>query len=181
MASSSERDAAHAGPPPPDDVAIFYALIEKTVTAAALCRHARCAELAERAAKEAKGLYGENSLVVAQLRVGEAASLRSLALMARDPSEIAALRRRAWAGLVPVRALLLRRLEANTLLPGIVKEEERVFSVRTMEFNAKAKNMNEQISESDARRLADTLGYDALLDAVFQTLNLLMVLQITAP
>ena len=79
MASSSERDAARAPgappPPPPVEVAAFYALVEKKMTAEVLYRHARAAELSDRAATHAARLWGDKSLVVAHLRVSEVISL----------------------------------------------------------------------------------------------------------
>ena len=182
MASSSERDAARAPGrlPPPDDVAAFYALVEKTVTAAALCRHTRSAEFYERAAKHAERLYGENSLLVAQLRVGEVAALIRLTEEASDHSEKVTLFERAWASLFLMHNLLLRRLEANTLLPGTIKEEETIFEMRVIEFRAKKKKMSfEQIPEAVVRSVAETVGCNTLMDAVFQTLNMMMVLQNT--
>ena len=126
MASSSERGAARApgapppplSPPPPEGVAAFYALVEKQVTSGVLSRFARCAELSERAATHVIRLWGDNSLVVADLRVSEATALRNEALMSTSSAEQAALARRAWAIFVSVHALLLRRLADNTLLPG---------------------------------------------------------------
>ena len=69
MASSSERGAAWAPrpppQPPPEELAAFYALAQRKTTAAVLGRHARCAELCDRAAQHAATLWGNNSLVVA--------------------------------------------------------------------------------------------------------------------
>ena len=149
MASSSERGAARApgAPPPPlpphspEEVAAFYALVEKEATASALNRHARSAELSDRAAKHAARLWGNNSLVVADLRTSEAAALRGMALASTSSSEQEALRQRAWAILVPVHALLLRRLEDNTLLPGTIKEEEVTYGARTTAFAFKASDV----------------------------------------
>ena len=142
MASSSERGAARASgarrpllpPRPPEEVAAFYALLEKTITAGVLCRHARAAELCDRAARHAKKLWGENSFVVAHLRVDEAASLRSMASLSTSSPEQVALLRRAWAILVPLHTLLLCRLADNTLLPGTNKEEEVTYHARSQAF-----------------------------------------------
>ena len=180
MASSSERGAAWtpAAPPPPpppsppEEVAAFYALVEKQTTACVLCRHTRAAELCDRAARRAARLWGDNSLVVAELRVGEAASLQALANSSTSSSEKEALRRRTWAILVPVHALLLRRLADNTLLPGTIKEEEMTYGRRSQAFTWKAKD--EPVpSEAALQALGAVLGYDTPLDAVFVTLALL--------
>ena len=182
MASSSEDGAARApgAPPPPlpshppEELEAFYLLIEKQVTAAVLCRFSRCAELSERAARHAAArLWGNNSLVVAHLRMGEVASLRNLANASTSSSEKEALRQRARAILVPVHALLLRRLADNTLLPCTNREEEVTYYARAQAFGRKAKD--EPVpSEAVLQGLGVVLGYETLLVAVFHTLNLLM-------
>ena len=186
MASSSGRGTARAPaapaplpPPPPAEVAAFYALAEKQKIAEALSRDARCAELSDRSAKHAETLWGENSLVVADLRVGEAIALRSLAHVSTSSSEKRALLRRAWALLVPVNALVLRRLADNTLLPGTIKEEEVTYCARSQAFAWKAQD-NPVPSEAVLQGFGVVLGYTMLLRAVFQTLNLLVELQDTA-
>ena len=173
MASSSERGAAGATAPPtplpppsPEEVAAFYALVEKRVTAGELSRHARAAELCDRAARHAARQWGNNSLVVAHLRVSEAGSLRSLACVSTSSSEQEALCRRSWAILVPVHALLLRRLADNTLLPGTIKEEEVTYYARWQAFARKAQNKFVP-PEAALQGLGNTLGYETLLDAVF--------------
>ena len=105
-----------------------------------LSREARCAELSDRAASHAQRLWGNNSLVVAHLRVGEATALRYQALASTSSSEEEALRQRAWAILVPVHALLLRRLADITLLPGTMTKEEVSYWARSQAFALKAKD-----------------------------------------
>ena len=142
------------------------------MTAGVLCRYARCAELSERAARHAQRLWGEkNSLVVAELRVSEAASLREMANASTSSTEQEALRRRAWAILVPVHALLLRRLADNTLLPGTKTEEEVTYCARTQAFARKAKDET-VLSEAVLQCLRVVFGYEALLNAVLHTLAL---------
>ena len=183
MASSSERVAARAprAPhlplplPPPEELAAFYALVEKQVAAKVLSRDARCTELSERAARHAQRLWG-NSLVVAHLRVSEVISLRELARASTTNSEKEALWRRAWDLLVPVHALLLRRLADNTLLPGTIKEEEVTYAARSQAFYWKA--MDKPVpSAADLQGVGAVLGYEALLIAVYITLALLMDLR----
>ena len=183
MASSSERGTARAPaawppplpPPPPEEVAAFYALVEKRVTAGVLSRDAGCAELSERAARHAQRMWGDHSLVVAHLRVGEATVLRNLALASTSSSEKEVLWRRAWALLVPVHALLLRRLADNTLLPGTNTEEEVTYFARAQAFGYKA--MDKPVpSDAVLQDMGLVLGYETLLNAVYQTLNLLIVL-----
>ena len=183
MASSSERGAARAPgappppplpPPPPEEVA-FYALVEKQTTACVLSRHTRAAELSERAAKHAERLWGDNSLAVADLRVNEVAFLREVAYTLTSYSEQGALRRWAWAILIPVHALLLRRLADNTLLPGTIKEEEVTYYARSLAFVFKAKD--EPVpSDAVLQGLGVVLGYTTLLDTVCGTLGLLIEL-----
>ena len=181
MASSSERGAARAPgarppplpPPAPEEVASFYALVEKRVRAEVLSRDARCAELSERAAKQAERLWGEkNSLVVADLRVSEAIALRGMADASTSTSEKEALLQSEWAILVPVHALLLRRLADNTLLPGTNKEEEVAYCARSQAFTYKARDKPVP-GTAVLQAFGVLLGYTTLLDAVFLTLALL--------
>ena len=110
--------------------------------------------------------------MVAHLRVREAASLRYQALAPTSFSERQALFRRAWAILVPVHALLLRRLADNTLLPGTIKEEEVTYSARSQAFTYKTSDKPIP-SEAALQGLGVVLGYSTLLDAVYFTLALL--------
>ena len=176
--ASSEHGVARArrAPRPPEEVTAFFTLVQRVVTAAALQRDARCAELSDRAAKQAQRLYGDNSLVVADMRVNEARSLRCLAYASAPSSEREALWRRAWAILVPVHTLLLRRLTDGTLLPGTSKEEETTYHARSQAFAYKAQDKPVP-SEAALRGLGVVLGYKSLLDAVSNTLLLLVELQ----
>ena len=178
MTSSAERGAAPLLPPPsPEEVKAFYALVEKQTTAGVLSRFSRCAELSERAARHAERLWGDNnSLVVAELRVIEAVSLRGLAVASTSFSEKVALRRRAWAILVPVHAFLLRRLADNTLLPGNTTEEEVTYYARSLAFACVAKDKPVP-SEAALNGVGIALGYTTLLDAISLTLSLLMELR----
>ena len=185
MASSSERGLARAPvapplplpPPPPEEVAAFYARVENQVTASALRRHARCAELSDRAARQAGKLWDDNSPVVADLRVSEATVLRNMADTSTSSSEQEELLRRAWAILVPVHALLLRRLADITLLPGTIKEEEVTYFARVLAFTWKA--IDKPVPSDDAvlQGFGVVLGYTTLMDAVSNTLALLAELR----
>ena len=142
------------------------------MTAGVLSRHTRCAELTERAARHAERLWGDNSLVVADLRVGEVACLRSLACSSTSLSEQEALGRRAWATLVPVRALLLRRLADNTLLPGTNTKEEVTYDACSQAFAYKA--MDEPVpSEAVFQGRGVVFGYETLMNVVLLTLTFL--------
>ena len=125
---------------------------------------------------QAARLWGDNSLVVAELRVGEAAALRSMANVSTSSSEKEELRQRAWAILVHVHALLFRRLADKTLLPGTIMEEEVMYYARSQAFARKAKN--EPVpSEVVLQGLGVVLGYATLLDVVVVTLALLVELR----
>ena len=178
MASFSERGVAQvSGPAPPsEELAAFYALVEKKTTAEVLSRHTRFAELYDRAAKHAERLWGKNSLVVAHLRMVEAVALRGMARASTSSSEQDALLRRAWASLVPVHAVLLHRLADNTLLPGTIKEEEVTYYARTLAFAWKAQG-KPVFAEAVMQPLGVVLGYSALLYAVYHTLALLFELR----
>ena len=119
-------------------------------------------------------LYGgDDSLVVASLRWEESRSLNVLAIEAsgeREEKEL--LYRRSWAALVSVIPLLLRRIEVNTLLPGTLREEELDYAAHVQAAIKKAKNKAVP-SPAGLRALASTMGYGAVLDAIFTCLNLL--------
>ena len=91
-------------------------------------------------------------------------------------SEQDALRQRAWAILVPVHALLLRRLADNTLLPGNNTEDEVTYLARSQAFFRKATDKAVP-SAALLQGLGAVLGYETLLKAMFHTLNLLMALR----
>ena len=87
-ATSSQRGAARATPPP-DQLTAFYKLVDKRVIAGVLCREARDAELSASAAVQAEALFGETSLAVAELRLCEFFSLSNLAAEARGAEAVA--------------------------------------------------------------------------------------------
>ena len=70
-----------------------------------LDRHARAAELSAKAADKGEALFGDNSLVVADLRTKESIAFTHLATTARG-SEGDALYRRSWGALLYVIAVL---------------------------------------------------------------------------
>ena len=170
--SSSQRGAAGRAPPPPYQLAAFYKLMDKQVIAGALCRHAREAELSTSAAVHAEALFGgEDSLVVANLRMSESRALNNLALGASG-AEREALVRRGWSVLVSLIPLLLRRLEANTLLPGGIREEELDYTAHVQAAITKA--INKPASPPAVlRAAAAAMGYITLLLAMFRSLDLL--------
>ena len=94
-ASSSQRDTTRTSSPPPDQLASFHSLVDKSVNAGLLNRYARAVELSGKAAEKGEALFGDKSLVVARLRMQESMALASLAMEARG-AEQQALRRRSW-------------------------------------------------------------------------------------
>ena len=94
MASSSSQRGAARTPPPPDQLAAFYKLVDKRTIAGVLARVSRNAELSAQAAVQAEALFGDDSLVVADLRYWESESLVGL-FMAASGAGQAALRRRS--------------------------------------------------------------------------------------
>ena len=136
-----------------------------------LCRHARNAELSAQASSQAEELFGGDSLVVADLRYSECCSLNNLASKANGAEE-EALSLRSWAVLLSVVNLLLRRLDANTLLPGTIREEELDYEAHARAATCKAKNVPVP-SPDELRALASTMGYNTLLETMFTCLDLL--------
>ena len=172
MASSSRRGAGRRAPPLPDQLAAFYKLVDKQVIASQLCRFARAAELSAQAAVQAEALFGDDSLVVASLRYSESESLVGLSLAASG-AENQLLLRRSWNLLLSLIPPLLRRLEANTLLPGIILEEELDFEAHVQAALFKA--ANEPVPPPTVlRALASTMGYNTLMNALYRSLDLLV-------
>ena len=171
MASSSaERDATRA-PPPPDKLAAFYKLADKKAFACVLLRHARAVELAAQASVDAVALFG-GDLVVAGQHMSGCTSVNSSAFSARG-AEQEALLRRSRALLLLAVPILLRRIEANTLLPGSLREEELEYDVHVQAVVKKAKN--EPVPPpAILQESASAMGYNVLLCAVIMCLHHLM-------
>ena len=172
VSSSSQRDTTRA-PQQPDQLASFHSLVDKSVHAAALNRHARAVELSAKAAEKGEALFGDNSLVVANLRIGESSALASLAIEARG-AEKQALIRRSWSALLSVIAILQLRLANNTLLPGTVRKEELDYYAHTLAAIGAAKEMP-VLPAVKLHALASTLRYNVLLDALHRGLNFLFM------
>ena len=171
MSSSSVSRNLPRATPPPDQITSFYKLVDKHIIAARLCRHARNAELFSQASQVAEALFGDDSLVVANLRCSERSSLCNLVGTANG-AEQATLLRCARAVLVSVINLLQRRLADNTLLPGTIREEELEYDVHVQAAITKA--MNKPVpSPAELRIVAPIMGYSILLNALFGSLNLL--------
>ena len=167
--SSSCRRAARA-PPRPAQVAAFYKLVDKKEIAGLLSRHARDAELSAQAAVQAEALFGDDSLVVAHLRYCESESLAAL-YVGTNGAEADAPVRRSWDVLVSsVIPLLLRRLEADTLLPGALREEELDYDIRVQAVAAKTQN--EPVpSRALLQAWASTMKYTTLMLAMSRGLS----------
>ena len=169
--SSVERGGARRAPPPPDQLAALYKLVDKVVTAGTLSRHARDAELSAQAALQAEALFGGDSLVVASLRYSECCSLNNLAREASG-AERESLLLRSWAVLLSVVNLLQRRTASNTLLPGTIREEELDFE--SYERAAIKEARDEPVTPPDELRAwASMMGYSTLLSAMYRSLDLL--------
>ena len=174
MASSSSQRGAARAPPPPDQLAAFYKLVDKRAIACQLCRFARDVELSAEAAVQAEALFGDDSLVVASMWINESKALTGLsaATSGAEKAEIAAWLRRCLNVLLSLVPLLLRRLEADTLLPGTLREEELDYEVRAQAAGRKA--LNKPVpSPAVLRAWASTMGCEALLIALFMSLDLL--------
>ena len=120
---------------------------------------------------EAEALFADNSLVVARLRIDGSITLIISANCARG-AEREAFVRESWTMLLSTIAVLLRRLESNTLLPGTIREEELDYALHQQTAIFKAKN---ELFPSAAvlRAWASMMGYDTLLDAMLCGLDLL--------
>ena len=116
----------------PVDTTQLDRLVGKALTAAKNGRYALSSASSRRAADEALRLYGE-SVVSAQLTVQRSNQLILQAQpegVTRD--EMTALKDEAWALVSSTLTLLVRRINANTLLPGRVTAVETAFFKRFM-------------------------------------------------
>ena len=157
MASRGERGVSRA-PPPPDELAFLYKLVDKKAIAGLLCRHARNVELSAQAAVQAEALFGGvDSLVVASLRMSESENLNSLAAGAPCHEEKVALFDQSLAALLLVIDLLRRRLEADTLLPGTLREERAGLPGSRASYDTEGKKLA-SCSSSCAARLGANDG-----------------------
>ena len=169
VSSSSQRDATKAAPPP-DQLASFHSLVNKCVNTSVLCRHARAAELSAKAAEKGEALFGGDSLVVALLRIRESMALASLAKRARGAEQVA-LFRGSLSALLSVIAILQRRLEANTLLPGTVRKEETdLYEYQQATTAAATGEVPLPVALS---AWASSIGYAVLIDTMYRSLDYL--------
>ena len=173
MASSSVQRGATFAPPPPDRLAVFYKLVDKSVIAAVLCRYARAVELGATALTHAEALFADDSLVVARLRMDGSMNLGNIACDASG-AEFEAYARQSWALLLSTIPILLRRLESNTLLPGTIREEELDYAVLELAAVLRAKERPVP-SPVVLRDWASSMGYGILLDAMYRGLDLVPI------
>ena len=74
--------------------------------------------------------------------------------------------------LLAVIRLLQRRVDANKLLPGTIREEELDYDAHVQAAVMKAKN-KPVLSPTVLRAAASTMGYVTLVGAMFSSLNML--------
>ena len=167
MASSSSQ---RGEPPQPAQLAAFYKLVDKELIAGVLGRLARYVELSAQAAVHAEALFGDDSLMVASLRYNQSKSLVGLA-MAASGAEAVALLRKSFAMLLSLIPLLLRRLEANTLLPGTIRQEELDYETHAQAAIYRTKNEPVPSPAARSAEQASATGYNTLMDAMFRSLE----------
>ena len=168
MASSSSQQGGRE--PPPDQLAALYSLTDKFVSAGALSRHSRTAELSALAALKAEALLGDDSLVVAFLQMFESDALNNMTVAASG-AERPTLRRRSWSTLLSVVALLQRRIAANTLLAVRKEESDYYAHIVAAAFAAQNKPASQP---AVLKNYGSTFGYGVLLDALYRSLDFMM-------
>ena len=143
MASPSAGSSRDAGAPPPVsgdapsnisgapvDTTQLDTLCEKAITAGQCGRHALEAGFYRRAADEARRLQGD-TFACTFLTLQRAGALRcQLQLEGVTQEEKAALHAEAWALASSCLPLIVRRMDANTMLPGRGTAVELAFSKR---------------------------------------------------
>ena len=172
MASSFAERGVPRAPPPADQLAAFYKLVNKGVLAAQLCRNARALDLSLRAIEYTEALFGDDSLVVARLQMNVSTFLGALAVEA-SRAEGQVLFARSTSVVLLVVNLLLRRLENNTLLPGTIREEETDFEAHGQVAISEAMRERVPPTPDAIHGLASTMGYGILLGAMFRGLDYL--------
>ena len=166
MASSSLQHA----PPPPDQLASFVSSVNKYLNAGLLNRHARAAELASKAADKSMALFGDDSLMVARLKLQESMALAGLAMAANSATEQQATFLRTFRALLAVIAILQRRLAADTLLPGSLRKEEVDCYAQYVAATYAAKKVPVP-TPTELQAVGCLIGYDVLLDALHRSLD----------
>ena len=169
MASSAQQLGAERAQPSRARTAALYEDVDRMVAAVLLKRNARAAELAERAASKAEALYAPDSLVFANLRVELVWQVLSLMAHASN-AEKDDLLRRAAAALLPVTALVQRRLIAGALLPGSVRKDELECDVHAQACLWKHQRQPVP-AEAHLRRAAVSIGYEVLIKAALRCLQ----------
>ena len=144
--AGSSRDAR--APPPvaprappngePVDTAHLDRLVEKALTASKSCRYTLAAAFFRRAADEAPRLHGDTFVcTLLTLQRSSQLDLQSQ-LEGVSPLEKAALKAEAWALASGCLPLIVRRMDANTMLPGRGTAVELAFFKRFVVTNAAA-------------------------------------------
>ena len=137
-----------------------------------MCRHARAAELSGRAARQAETLFGGDSFTFVQMVWSESTNLGNLATLTAGDEQLS-LFRRAWALLLPLHAVLLRRIASNLLLPGLARRDEVECYAHLTAAVFKAKNRPVPCHAVLLERFGGEVGYATLLGVLLLTLNLL--------
>ena len=160
-ALGSSRAPSTAGPVDTDEL---HRLVNKALSAGYSGRHALAASYFERAAALATQIHGD-TLLAAHLKLQQASKLDMQANAHGVPADEA-----TWElakGVVP---LLLRRIEANTLLPGRCTKEE-VEYYRRYDDALCTRFQGPAISADEVTRLSFTVGLATALDAAFLMLS----------
>ena len=172
LAVGAPSNAASA----PVDTTQLDTLVEKALTAGKSCRHALEAGFYRRAAGEALRLHGD-TFVCTYLTLRRALALRCQAqLEGVTQDEKAALRAEAWglaSGCLP---LLVRRMDANTMLPGRGTAVELAFFKRFTHTAANVALLNRPPSSTRELQLVGlSFGYATAVLAADMLLGLLCV------
>ena len=168
--SSSQQGAREE--PPLDKLAALYSLADKIARAGALNRHSRSIELSAHAADKAEAFFGDDTLVVAELRIRESEAYVGLSESA-DGAEQEALFRRSWSALLSVIALLQRRIAADTLLPGTVRKEESEYYAHVQAASCAAQNKPALLPPM-LEFVSGAIGYCVFLDALYRSLHFML-------
>ena len=104
--------------------------------------------------------------------MGGSVNLSHIAAQASGAEQEACLRQSSWVLLLSAIAILLRRLESNTLLPGAIREEEMDYGAYEKAAISKGKNEPGSLP-AVLRSLASVMWYGTLLMAMRRSLDLM--------
>lgn len=147
-------------------------LVQRAVTADSSGRSAFAAALWKRAAAVALETHGD-TLIYARCKLEQASSL-TCQMSAETSSDVqAAQLAEVWALTISVIPLILRRMDASTVLPGRCAREEVLFFKQFIVWLGQA-NLRPELEQTILVRQSFAVGYDIAMKAAHTVLTHLL-------